>query len=92
MNDWEFPKMSEMGVSSAGHEGAGVVMKIGESVKNFKVGQRAAYGPIHSTCGLCDSCKSGKETYCQQAVFTGGTVDGMWTRSPNREKYHVDAG
>ncbi|EXJ53860.1 alcohol dehydrogenase [Cladophialophora yegresii CBS 114405] len=77
-NDWEFPKMSEMGVSCAGHEGAGVVARIGESVKNFKVGQRAAYGPIHSTCGLCDSCKTGKETYCQQAVFTGGTVDGTY--------------
>ena len=76
MNDWAFPKMSEMGLSCAGHEGAGVIVKIGESVKSCKVGQRAAYGPIHSTCSLCEYCKSGRETYCQQAVYTGGTVDG----------------
>ncbi|KAH0836057.1 Alcohol dehydrogenase 2 [Fonsecaea pedrosoi] len=78
MNDWTFPKMSEMGLSCAGHEGAGVIVKIGDSVKSCKVGQRAAYGPIHSTCGLCDSCKSGRETYCPQAVYTGGTVDGTY--------------
>ena len=76
MNDWAFPKMSEMGLSCAGHEGAGVIVKIGERVKSCKVGQRAAYGPIHSTCSLCEYCKSGRETYCQQAVYTGGTVDG----------------
>ncbi|KAJ9611631.1 hypothetical protein H2200_004815 [Cladophialophora chaetospira] len=70
--------MSEMGLSCAGHEGAGVIVKIGDSVKSCKVGQRAAYGPIHSTCGLCQYCKTGKETYCQQAVFTGGTVDGTY--------------
>ncbi|KIW14266.1 hypothetical protein PV08_07048 [Exophiala spinifera] len=78
MNDWAFPKMSDMGVSCAGHEGAGVIVKIGESVKSCKVGERAAYGPIHSTCSLCDSCKSGRETYCPQAVYTGGTVDGTY--------------
>ncbi|OQU97516.1 hypothetical protein CLAIMM_03441 [Cladophialophora immunda] len=78
MNDWAFPKMSEMGLSCAGHEGAGVIVKIGENVKSCKVGQRAAYGPIHNTCTLCEYCKSGRETYCQQAVYTGGTVDGTY--------------
>lgn len=76
MNDWAFPQMSEMGISCAGHEGAGVIVKIGEDVTRYDVGQRVAYGPIHSTCGLCEHCISGNETYCQQAVYTGGTVDG----------------
>ncbi|KEF62516.1 uncharacterized protein A1O9_00489 [Exophiala aquamarina CBS 119918] len=70
MNDWAFPKMSEMGLSCAGHEGAGVIVKIGESVRSCKVGQRAAYGPIHNTCNLCEYCKLGRENYCQQAIYT----------------------
>lgn len=90
MNDWAFPKMSEMGLSCAGHEGAGVIVKIGESVKSCKIGQRAAYGPIHSTCSLCEYCKSGKETYCQQAVFTGGTVDGGLRTFPRIGRPFID--
>lgn len=84
-NDWAFPKMSEMGISCAGHEGAGVVVKTGVDVTGCKVGQRVAYGPIHNTCGLCEHCISDNETYCQQAVYTGGTVDGTLIACTSRE-------
>lgn len=33
--------MDECGVRSPGHEGAGVVVKVGDSVKDWKVGDRA---------------------------------------------------
>jgi len=42
-NDWAVPKMSEMGTKCAGHEGAGVIVKIGSAVKNLKVGMRAGF-------------------------------------------------
>lgn len=41
LNDWALPKMSEMGVQCAGHEGAGVIVKVGSNVKTLKPGMRA---------------------------------------------------
>lgn len=34
--DWALPKMSVFGVQCAGHEGAGVIVKLGSNVKNLK--------------------------------------------------------
>lgn len=78
LNDWAFPKMSELGVKCAGHEGAGVIVKIGENVKAYKVGQRAGFKPIQNVCHSCEYCHSGRETYCTKAVFTGGMCDGSY--------------
>lgn len=41
LNDWALPKMSDLGVKCAGHEGAGVIVKVGDNVKKLKVGMRA---------------------------------------------------
>jgi hypothetical protein len=41
LNDWGTPKMSAMGTQCAGHEGAGVIVKVGDQVKNLKPGMRA---------------------------------------------------
>jgi len=43
INDWAMPKMSEIGTRCAGHEGAGVIVKVGEHVKTLKPGMRAGY-------------------------------------------------
>lgn len=43
LNDWALPKMSEMGTKCAGHEGAGVIVKVGDQVKTLKPGMRAGY-------------------------------------------------
>ena len=44
MNDWALlPKMSTLGTKCAGHEGAGVIVKVGDAVKNLKVGMRAGF-------------------------------------------------
>jgi propanol-preferring alcohol dehydrogenase len=41
MNDWALPKMSALGTQCAGHEGAGVIVKVGDAVKTLKPGMRA---------------------------------------------------
>lgn len=50
MNDWGVPPMSHFGTKCAGHEGAGVIVKVGEKVKTLKVGQRAGFKPILDVC------------------------------------------
>ncbi|EXJ83014.1 hypothetical protein A1O3_06831 [Capronia epimyces CBS 606.96] len=76
--DWNLPKMSELGTKCAGHEGAGVIVKVGEAVKTLKVGQRAGFKPIQNVCHTCEYCKTGRETYCLKAVFTGAFCDGTY--------------
>lgn len=69
--------MSNWGVRSPGHEGAGVVVKVGCNVKNFKLGDRAGIKPILDTCGSCALCWHDKETYCKDAVHTGLMATGQ---------------
>ena len=40
-----------------GHEGAGIVEKVGSKVTHVKPGQRVAIEPAMS-CGVCDQCKA----------------------------------
>ncbi|KAI0582645.1 hypothetical protein TUN199_06668 [Pyrenophora tritici-repentis] len=87
LNDWAMPKMSDLGTRCAGHEGAGVIVKVGEHVKTLKPGMRAGYKPVQDTCGACESCRDGNECYCQKAVITGLMVDGSYKQyvlSPER--------
>lgn len=76
MNDWNIPKMGDLGTKCAGHEGAGVIVKVGEKVTGFKVGQRAGHKPIADVCHTCEYCKSGRDNYCTKAILTGLMCDG----------------
>jgi propanol-preferring alcohol dehydrogenase len=71
MNDLAPVPMSFFGVRSPGHEGAGVVVKVGSNVKNFKVGDRGGVKPLMNVCGSCELCYNGKENYCPGATHTG---------------------
>jgi len=87
MNDWALPKMSELGTTCAGHEGAGVIVKVGDRVKNLKVGQRAGHKPIQDVCHTCEYCKAGRDSYCFKTIFTGLHCDGSYKQyvvSPER--------
>ena len=75
------PKMSEFGTQCAGHEGAGVIVKVGDQVKKLKVGMRAGFKPFADTCASCEHCRAGNETYCAKAVVTGLHVDGVYPRA-----------
>ena len=46
-----------------GHEWSGEVVALGESVTEFKVGDRVA-GEAHSGCGVCKNCVAGDYTLC----------------------------
>ncbi|MFD3791094.1 zinc-dependent alcohol dehydrogenase [Streptomyces cyaneofuscatus] len=59
-----------------GHEGVGLVDKLGEGVSRLAVGQRVAVPWLGSACGRCEHCLSGWETLCQSQVNTGYGCDG----------------
>jgi propanol-preferring alcohol dehydrogenase len=53
-----------------GHEGAGVVDKLGDGVTGLQAGSPVAvYGP--QGCGRCYLCAQGKENYCTEAAALG---------------------
>lgn len=61
-----------------GHEGVGVVEKIGEGVTDVAVGQMVGNAWLWSACGSCEHCRSGWETLCEEQVNGGYTVDGSF--------------
>jgi D-arabinose 1-dehydrogenase-like Zn-dependent alcohol dehydrogenase len=54
-----------------GHEGAGVVEQIGPNVRNLKKGDRVGWGYQHDSCGSCEYCLTGRETYCPKRHMYG---------------------
>lgn len=59
-----------------GHEGIGIVKKIGPGVTALKVGDRASVAWFFKGCGHCEYCTTGNETLCRQVVNAGYTADG----------------
>lgn len=60
-----------------GHQIVGRVEGIGEEVNSkFKVGDRVGIPWLGWTDGECAYCRSGRENLCDNAGFTGYTIDG----------------
>jgi propanol-preferring alcohol dehydrogenase len=59
-----------------GHEGVGIVERIGRGVKGLTEGDRVAVPWLGWACGACEHCASGWETLCPSARYTGYTVNG----------------
>src|SRR5271157_3091196 len=53
-----------------GHEGVGIVEKVGPGVNTPNVGDRVAMPWLGSACGVCDYCVDGWETLCEKQVNT----------------------
>ncbi len=53
-----------------GHEGAGIVEKVGPGVTHVKPGDRIAVEPA-MPCGECDQCKVGRPHTCRKLRFLG---------------------
>jgi propanol-preferring alcohol dehydrogenase len=59
-----------------GHEIVGVVAGLGRGADRFKTGERVGVPWLGWTCGKCHYCRGGQENLCDQARFTGYTLDG----------------
>src|SRR5664279_2349294 len=55
---------------TVGHEGAGVVVEVGNSVKTVKPGDNIAIEPA-MPCWKCDQCLSGRPHTCRNLRFLG---------------------
>lgn len=64
----------------AGHEGAGVVVAVGEgSDKRWKIGDRAGIKWIASVCGECEFCLNGAdEVHCINQTNSGFSAPGTF--------------
>lgn len=59
-----------------GHEIVGRVIDRGSHASRFRIGDRVGVPWLGMTCGHCDYCRRGLENLCEQAGFTGATIDG----------------
>lgn len=72
-----------------GHEGAGVVDKLGDGVEGIELGgSYAIYGPWG--CGQCHACTQGKENYCTRAAELGIAPPGLGAPGAMAEYVIVD--
>ena len=59
-----------------GHQIVGQVEEIGDGNSNFAIGDRVGIPWLGWTDGDCAYCRSGRENLCDNARFTGYTIDG----------------
>jgi len=77
-----------------GHEGVGIVEKVGTGVSNFKSGDKVLISCITS-CGKCDFCKKGMLSHCRDGGWIlGNKIDGtqaQFVRIPHADNslYHL---
>jgi L-iditol 2-dehydrogenase len=69
--------VSEQSPLILGHEGSGIVAKVGSHVKNFREGMRVAVAP-NIGCGICDYCVSGNTQLCLQYKALGIHMPGFF--------------
>jgi aryl-alcohol dehydrogenase len=72
-----------------GHEGAGVVEKVGARVTKVKPGDHVTMSWI--CCGTCPACKSGNDPYCHNFLalnFSGARPDGTLTLKKADQPIH----
>ena len=75
-----------------GHQIVGRVEKIGDGNSNFSIGDRVGIPWLGWTDGSCAYCRSGRENLCDNARFTGYTVDGGYaefTIADERYCFHL---
>ncbi len=72
-----------------GHEGSGVVEKVGARVSKVKPGDHVVLSYV--SCGVCPACKKGTPTYCSDFLkvnFSAERADGSRTMHKNGETIH----
>ena len=74
-----------------GHEGIGIVEKIGAGVAGLQPGDRVVIAP-RLTCGRCAYCRRGLDNQCTNYQTIGTTVDGAFAPyllAPERALYKI---
>jgi propanol-preferring alcohol dehydrogenase len=61
-----------------GHEGVGIVERVGAGVTRVSEGDRVAIPWLGWACGACEACASGWETLCPSARYTGYSINGAF--------------
>ncbi|KAL3264698.1 hypothetical protein ABHI18_000534 [Aspergillus niger] len=61
-----------------GHEGAGIVVALGEDVTDISIGDRVGVQWVNRTCGSCEFCSRDSQPLCPHIQLSGYTVDGTF--------------
>src|ERR1043165_6734754 len=75
-----------------GHQVVGVIEAAGACAGQMAAGTRVGVAWLHRTCETCRYCRAGKENLCENAEFTGYTVDGGYAEyivAPERFVYPI---
>jgi len=59
-----------------GHQVVGNVAGLGERATSFQLGDRVGVAWVHDACGVCEFCTQDRENLCNNARFTGWSVNG----------------
>jgi L-iditol 2-dehydrogenase len=75
-----------------GHEFSGVIVEVGDSVKDWKVGDRIVSETRTGSCGVCYVCQSGFPQVCEHKRAYGIGINGAYTKyvaGPARLLHHL---
>ncbi len=76
-----------------GHEMAGVIDAVGDGVSEIAPGTQVVVEPLRS-CGVCEYCRSGRDSICPEAQLYGWHLDGgfaEYVAVPEHRVYPVAA-
>jgi propanol-preferring alcohol dehydrogenase len=84
--DWPLPtKLPLVG----GHEGAGVVVAVGNLVTDVQIGDHVGVKWLNGSCLACEFCQTSDEPLCPKALLSGYTVDGSFQQYAIAKAAHV---
>ena len=70
-----------------GHEGIGIVKQIAPDVTTLKVGDRVSIAWLFASCGHCEYCITGRETFCRESRLCGESA--RRPRSRPGQQHHL---
>ena len=72
-----------------GHQVVGTVMEEGPGCNQDLIGRRVGVAWIHSACGQCEFCRSGRENLCPDFVACGRDVPGGYADYMVADEHYV---